>query len=105
MPVSALLPHVQSMLELIQRCLADEERTDALMKHSYGLIGDLADTFPNGELKQLLLQTWLAQEMRSRHRMSADAKKTLRWAREVCGHELLFFPGSDREQVVKIATQ
>ena len=43
------------MLELVHRCLADEERTDSLMRLSYGLIGDLADCFPNGQLKQLLL--------------------------------------------------
>ncbi|ESK93922.1 karyopherin kap95 [Moniliophthora roreri MCA 2997] len=81
--VQLLLPHAQSILELIQRCLQDEERTDSLIKLCYGLLGDLADSFPRGELKQLLLQNWIASELKSRVRMSADAKKTMRWAREM----------------------
>jgi len=81
--VGLLLPHSQGILELIRRCLADEERTDSLMKLSYGLLGDLADCFPNGELKQLLLANWVAAELRSKHRMPAETKKTMRWAREV----------------------
>ena len=75
---------MQSILDLVNRCVADEERTDALMRLAYGLIGDLADCFPNGEIKQLLLANWIAAEFRTRHRMPDETKKTLRWAREVC---------------------
>jgi hypothetical protein len=82
--VALLLPHVQSVLELVNRCVMDEERTDALMRLSYGLIGDLADCFPNGQIKQLLLANWIAAEFRTRHRMPEETKKILRWAREVC---------------------
>ena len=81
--VHLLLPHSQHILELIRRCLADEERTDSLVKLAFGLLGDLADSFPNGELKQLLLQEWLTGELRAKHRMQPDTKKTMRWAREV----------------------
>jgi hypothetical protein len=79
-----LLPHASSILELIQRCLSDDERTDAEVKLSYGLLGDLADCFPNGELKQILLQEWIAYELRSKARLPGETKKTMRWAREVC---------------------
>jgi importin subunit beta-1 len=82
--VSLLLPYVQSILELVNRCIMDEERTDALMRLSYGLIGDLADCFPDGQIKPLLLSHWIAAEFRTRHRMPDETKKTLRWAREVC---------------------
>ncbi|KAF9265156.1 ARM repeat-containing protein [Marasmius fiardii PR-910] len=81
--VALLVPYAQSILDLIQRCLADEERSDSLAKLCYGLLGDLADAFPNGQIKQPLLQNWVASELKSRVRMSADAKKTMRWAREM----------------------
>jgi len=87
--VSLLLPYVQSILELVNRCVVDEERTDDLLKLSYGLIGDLADCFPGGEIKQLLLVNWIAAEFRTRHHMRDDTKKTLRWAREVCVEHFL----------------
>jgi importin subunit beta-1 len=81
--ITLILPHSQSILGLVRRCLADDERSDALMRLSYGLIGDLADSFPAGQLKQLLLQNWIASELRSRHRMPDETKKTMRWAREM----------------------
>jgi importin subunit beta-1 len=55
------------------------------MRLSYGLIGDLADCFPQSQLKQLLLANWIGAELRARHRMLEDTKKTMRWAREVSG--------------------
>ncbi|KZT05199.1 ARM repeat-containing protein [Laetiporus sulphureus 93-53] len=81
--VNLLLPHVQSILDLVQRSLADSERTDAVLKLGLGLIGDLADAFPDGRLKQVLLADWIMSELRSRGRMPPDTKKTLRWAREM----------------------
>jgi len=47
------------------------------------VVGDLADSFPNGQLKQLLLQEWIASELRNKRGLSADAKKTMRWAKEM----------------------
>jgi hypothetical protein len=78
-----LLPRVPEIFDLIQRSLSDEERTDAVVKSSFGLIGDLAETFPNGQLKNLLLAEWIHQELRSKSRMSSETKRTARWAREV----------------------
>ncbi|KAI6022914.1 armadillo-type protein [Pisolithus microcarpus] len=57
--VGLLLPHSATILELTQRCLADEERTESTLKLCFGLIGDLADCFPD------------------------ETKKTMRWAREM----------------------
>lgn len=53
------------------------------MKLSFGLIGDLADCFPNGQIKEQLLEEWIAHEFRSKRGMQQETKKTLRWAREV----------------------
>ena len=91
-PASLLLLHAQHILELIHRCLSDEERTDSVMRLSYGLLGDLADSFPDGQLKQLLLSQWVVAELRSKHRMPPETKKTMRWAREVRISELPFQP-------------
>ena len=77
------MPYVPSILELVNRCVIDEERTDAIMRLSYGIIGDLADCFSDGQIKQLLLANWIASEFRARHRMPDETKKTMRWAREV----------------------
>jgi importin subunit beta-1 len=79
-----LIPHSQNILELVHRCLGDEERSDALMRLGYGLIGDLAECFAHGQLKQLFLAPWVAAELRSRSRMPEETKRTMRWAREVC---------------------
>ncbi|KAI6002203.1 armadillo-type protein [Pisolithus orientalis] len=81
--VGLLLSHSSTILELTQRCLADEERTESTLKLCFGLIGDLADCFPNGELKQILLSEWIALELRSKRGMSPETKKTMRWAREM----------------------
>ncbi|KIJ60940.1 hypothetical protein HYDPIDRAFT_169967 [Hydnomerulius pinastri MD-312] len=81
--VQLLLPHSGSILELIQRCLADDERSESTVKLCFGLLGDLADCFPNGQLKQLLLSEWVASELRSKRGMSPETKKTMRWAREM----------------------
>jgi importin subunit beta-1 len=71
------------MLDLIQRALSDDERSDGVVRLSFGIIGDLADTFPNGQLKNLLSAEWIAVELRSKARVSTETKKTARWAREV----------------------
>jgi importin subunit beta-1 len=81
--VGLLLPYAQNILELIQRCLSDDERTEPLVKLAFGLIGDLADCFPNGQIKQYLLQEWIANELRNKRGLTAEAKKTMRWAKEM----------------------
>ena len=81
--VGLLLPHVPAMLELCQKCVLDSDRPDATTKLVIGLIGDLADAFPNGEIKNLLLEDWIALELRGRNRSSSELKKMARWAREV----------------------
>ncbi|KAJ7036724.1 armadillo-type protein [Mycena alexandri] len=82
--VAVLLPYVDSILELIHRCSLDEERTDAQMKLSFGLIGDLAEALQGSpQMKQTLLKPWIAQELRTKHRMPAETNKTRRWAREM----------------------
>lgn len=81
--VQLLLPHSSNILELVQRCLADDDLSETTAKLCFGLLGDLADCFPNGQLKQLLLADWIASDLRNKRGMSKETKKTMRWAREV----------------------
>lgn len=53
-----------------------------MAKSAFGLLGDLADSFPNGQIKQLLLQEWITSELRNRRGMTSEVKKTMRWAKE-----------------------
>jgi len=78
-----LLPHVSAMLDLIRRSLEDEDKTENAIKLGVGLIGDLADTFPNGQIKEFLLTDWIAAALKAKSRVSPETKKTMRWAREM----------------------
>ena len=53
------------------------------MKACYGLLGDLAEAFRNGQIKDLLLAEWIAAELRQKGRMSGEVRRNLRYAREV----------------------
>ena len=83
MLVNVLLPYVPSILELVQHCAADDDRSESTIKMCYGLIGDLADSYSNGQIKQLLLAEWVVQTLRSKVRVTQDTKATMRWAKEV----------------------
>ncbi|KAG8984512.1 karyopherin beta [Tulasnella sp. 427] len=53
-----VLPYVPSIFDLLHRTLIDEDRTESLRlgKLGVGLIGDLADAYRNGEIRDALLQ-------------------------------------------------
>lgn len=80
-----ILPYVPSILDLLRRTVLDEERTETTFAKAMGLVGDLAEAFPNGELREQLLTEWLiANLLRDRPRLSTpEAKRTLKWAKEV----------------------
>jgi importin subunit beta-1 len=71
------------MMDLIRRTLEDEDKTEAALKLAIGLVGDLADTFPTGEIKEFLLADWVALALKNKSRVSSESRKTMRWAREV----------------------
>lgn len=50
-----------------------------------GLIGDLADAFPGGELREQLLTEWIINNLlKGKPRLTTtEAKRTLKWAKEV----------------------
>ncbi|KAE8217643.1 hypothetical protein CF319_g8317 [Tilletia indica] len=81
-----LQPHVEQMLKFIaivaQANASYDEET--LTRGVVGLVGDLAASFPNGELKAPLGQPWilsLIKSARSRHN-GAETRRVAGWARE-----------------------
>jgi importin subunit beta-1 len=71
------------MLDLIHKTLDDDERTAAGVASSFGLLGDLADAFSDGQIKDLLLVGWIAGAFKNKSRVPSEARNALRYAREV----------------------
>ncbi|KAG0300028.1 karyopherin beta [Dissophora globulifera] len=81
-----LLPHVPHVFEFLNTVYNDPERSDNVLRSMIGLIGDLADSFPGGEIKQFLLADWISQclkEGRSSRQNSVTTKEVARWAKEM----------------------
>jgi len=81
--VQVLLPNASAILELCQQVLHDDNSGESLDKLAYGVIGDLADAFPQGQIKQYLLAEWVARILNTKARYSKETKMTIRWAREM----------------------
>ncbi|QRV75010.1 importin subunit beta-1 [Ceratobasidium sp. AG-Ba] len=78
-----LLPYVSTMLSLCARALNDEERSDTVVRAAFGLIGDLADLFPKGQIKSLLQEGWITTALGQRPKGAPpETKRVLKYARE-----------------------
>ena len=91
--VRLLQPHIQDILELVKASLLDENHGDPVYGLAYGIVGDLAEIF-GAQIKPLLLQDWVAAELKSR-RCPPENKQTMRWAREVGQFETICAPLND----------
>ncbi|KAG0004545.1 karyopherin beta [Entomortierella chlamydospora] len=84
---SALLqPHLEHVFDFLHAVYNDPERTDTLLRNMIGLIGDLAESFPNGAIKMFLQAEWIGQclkEGRSSRQNSVTTKEVARWAKEM----------------------
>ncbi|KAH7316620.1 armadillo-type protein [Stachybotrys elegans] len=81
----ALQPYVAAIFQLLNVIANDQNRTEALMRSAMGVIGDLADAYPNGELVDAFRQDWLTlmiKETKTNRDYSARTIETARWARE-----------------------
>lgn len=80
----ALGPHIAGMFGLLELIALEAETTESLRRANIGLIGDLADTFPNGQLKPLIQAEWINEHLKSaRSKGSSSATKEIaRWATE-----------------------
>ncbi|KAI3327271.1 armadillo-type protein [Xylariaceae sp. AK1471] len=87
----ALQPYVESIFQLLNIIAQDMNRSDSLMRSSMGVIGDLADAYPNGELADAFRQDWLStmiKETKSNRDFQQRTIETARWAREQVKRQL-----------------
>ncbi|KAI1427284.1 armadillo-type protein [Xylaria sp. FL1777] len=87
----ALQPYVQSIFQLLNIIAQDMNRSESLMRSAMGVIGDLADAYPNGELTDAFRQDWLSamiKETKSNRDFQSRTIETARWAREQVKRQL-----------------
>ncbi|KAK5128810.1 hypothetical protein LTR85_000143 [Meristemomyces frigidus] len=80
-----LAPYVESIFQLLQTVYQDINRTEALLRSSMGVVGDISEAFPNGEFSHYFRQDWLttmARDTRANKDFSPRTQETARWARE-----------------------
>ncbi|RYP82540.1 hypothetical protein DL769_001646 [Monosporascus sp. CRB-8-3] len=80
-----LQPYVQAIFHLLNLIANDMNRSEPLMRSTMGVIGDLADAFPNGELADAFRQDWLnvmIKETKTNREFQSRTIETARWARE-----------------------
>ncbi|RKP07815.1 armadillo-type protein [Thamnocephalis sphaerospora] len=81
-----LLPYVPELFVFLREVYADPERTSSVVSNMVGLLGDLAEAFPNGQLKDVFCAPWVQQclrEGRTNRHASKSARDVARWAREM----------------------
>lgn len=84
-PASLLQGYVESIFSLLNIVWLDQNRSDALMRSSMGVIGDLADAFPHGEFVVYYRSEWLTamiKDTRQNRDFQQRTIDTARWARE-----------------------
>ncbi|KAF2034007.1 ARM repeat-containing protein [Setomelanomma holmii] len=80
-----IVPYMDSIFDLLRNIQQDSNRTEALLRSSCGVIGDLADAFPGGEFREYFRHDFLtamAREARANQDFSSRTRDTARWARE-----------------------
>ncbi|KAL1885346.1 karyopherin Kap95, partial [Ceratocystis pirilliformis] len=89
---TSLQPYVESIFALLNSIATNYlNRSEPLLRSSMGVIGDLAETFPNGELKEVLRQEWLTaliKETKSNREYGPRTLETARWARELVKRQI-----------------
>ncbi|KAK9453857.1 armadillo-type protein [Dipodascopsis uninucleata] len=83
----ALLPYVQSIFGFLSLVHTNQSmiRTESVVRSIIGIIGDIADIYKNGEVKQYYKDDWitdLIRKARQDRTFSAGLKETAKWARE-----------------------
>ncbi|KAI9814209.1 MAG: karyopherin beta [Pycnora praestabilis] len=80
-----LQQYVESIFQLLNIVWQDQNRSEALLRSAMGVIGDLADAFPNGEYTNYYRHDWIShmiKETRTNRDFQARTIDTARWARE-----------------------
>ncbi|KAF1986377.1 ARM repeat-containing protein [Aulographum hederae CBS 113979] len=77
--------YVEPIFNLLYNVSRDSNRSEALLRSSMGVLGDISEAFPNGEFRVLYQAEWVSQfakEVRSNREFSKRTQDTARWARE-----------------------
>ncbi|KAF2683873.1 ARM repeat-containing protein [Lentithecium fluviatile CBS 122367] len=80
-----LVQYLDSIFELLRIVQMDANRTEALLRSSCGVIGDLAEAFPAGDIREYFRHDFLTamtRETRGNGDFSSRTRETARWARE-----------------------
>lgn len=80
-----LVQYLDSIFELLRIIQADNNRTENLLRSSCGVIGDIADAFPNGDVREYFRHDFLTvmtRETRANQDFGGRTRETARWARE-----------------------
>ena len=80
-----LAQYVETISTLLKAVSEDPNRSEALMRSSMGVIGDLSECFPNGEYMALFREEFLlnmVKEVRSNREFTNATIQTARWARD-----------------------
>ncbi|ROT40911.1 ARM repeat-containing protein [Sodiomyces alkalinus F11] len=88
---SVLQQYIPSIFQLLNTIAGDPNRSEALLRASMGVIGDLADAYPNGELVDVFRQDWLTaliKETKANREFQPRTIETARWAREQVKRQL-----------------
>lgn len=83
--ITQLQPFIESIFQLLHIISQEGNRSEGLMRSAMGVIGDLADAFPNGELASYFRNDWitsLVRETRTTRQYSQRTIETARWTRE-----------------------
>ncbi|PHH79261.1 hypothetical protein CDD80_5256 [Ophiocordyceps camponoti-rufipedis] len=87
-----LQQYVPAIFHLLGQIATDMNRSESLMRASMGVIGDLADAYPNGELvDSFFRQEWLTamiKETKINRDYQPRTIETARWAREQVKRQL-----------------
>lgn len=83
--IAALQPYVESIFQLLHIISQEPHRSEGLMRSTMGVLGDIADSFPNGEFAAFFRNDWVTsfvREVRTSPQYGARTVDTARWARE-----------------------
>jgi importin subunit beta-1 len=93
---------MQSLFGFLATLHSDPDKSEETLKSMVGIIGyysfisnlikrDVAEAFPNGELREFFKQEWITEclkQARSRAGYRPSTKETAKWARELVKAQL-----------------
>jgi importin subunit beta-1 len=80
-----LRAYIEPVFVLLHLISTDGNRNESLVRSSMGVIGDIAETYPNGELVEIFGQEWLTsfiKETKTNREYTQRTIDTAKWARE-----------------------